>query len=107
MFKMEVRLNMAKIWAKQFYHSKKWQDCRRSYIDNRRLIDGATCEHCKERPGYIVDHIVELTPENITNAEVALNHDNLQYLCLDCHNRKTFFKYPAGKFDEEGQPLPK
>jgi hypothetical protein len=40
--------------------------------------------------GYIVDHIEELTPANITDPNIALNHDNLQYLCLDCHNSKTF-----------------
>ncbi len=98
---------MAKEWAKQFYHSKSWQACRRSYIEQRRLIDGAVCESCRERPGYIVDHKKELTPDNITEAEIALNHDNLQYLCTECHNRKTFQKYSAGMFDEEGQPIPK
>lgn len=50
------------------------------------------CEHCKEVHGYIVDHIVEITPQNIDNPDITLNHENLQYLCLPCHNTKTFGK---------------
>lgn len=45
---------------------------------------------CHSNMGYIVDHIKGLTPGNITDPSIALNHDNLQYLCLDCHNSKTF-----------------
>ncbi|HDR8188359.1 HNH endonuclease [Bacillus wiedmannii] len=50
------------------------------------------CEPCKGEPGYIVDHIVEITPENINNSDITLNHDNLQYLCLPCHNTKMLGK---------------
>lgn len=97
---------MAKWFAKQFYHSKRWLSCRASFIAQRRGIDGGMCQHCRARLGYIVDHIVELTAENITDAEVALNHENLQYLCVECHNRKTFSKETYCTFDENGQPLP-
>ena len=80
---------MAKEFAKKFYNSKEWIKCRESYI---KKVHGL-CEHClkknKYTPGYIVDHIEELTPNNINNPEITLNHDNLQYLCLECHNRKT------------------
>ena len=81
---------MAKDYAKKFYGSNKWQRCRGSFIANRVDIDGGACEHCKIAQGYIVDHIVEITPENINNYMITLNHDNLQYLCLECHNKKTF-----------------
>jgi len=81
---------MAKEFAKRFYKSKAWQRCRTSFISYRITIDGGMCEHCQDKPGYIVDHIEELTPENINNPDVTLNHDNLQYLCLICHNKKTF-----------------
>ena len=76
---------MAKLFAKRFYNSKAWLQCRKSYIAK---VFGL-CEHC-EAPGYILDHIVELTPENINDPSVSLNHSNLQYLCTACHNRKTF-----------------
>ncbi len=83
---------MAKPFAKKFYNSKEWINCRASYLST---VHGL-CEHCLERgdhvPGYIVDHIEELTPENIDDPLVSLNHDNLQYLCLPCHNTKTFGK---------------
>lgn len=97
---------MAKIWAKQFYNSKAWLSCRGSFISKRIAIDGGMCEHCRERAGYIVDHIEELTPENINDPNVALDHNNFQYLCLECHNRKTFNVESAGLFDEAGQPIP-
>lgn len=97
---------MAQPWAKRFYKSAAWQKCRRSYIAN---VFGL-CEHCsaagRTRPGYIVDHIIELTPENINNPDITLNHENLQYLCLECHNRKTFRKIGPTRdglrFDENG-----
>ncbi|CAK7084277.1 HNH endonuclease [Tissierella sp.] len=81
---------MAKPYAKKFYNSKAWRKCRESYIAKVHRL----CEQClkngKHEPGYIVDHIEEITPENINNPDITLNHDNLQYLCLTCHNRKTF-----------------
>ena len=79
-----------KEWAKRFYNSKPWLLSRASYISYRVSIDGGACERCEDDLGYIVDHITELTHENINNPDIALNHDNLQYLCLSCHNKKTF-----------------
>lgn len=97
---------MAKPYAKKFYNSRQWKECRDAYISS---VHGL-CEHCFERgksePGYIVDHIVEISPININDPSVTLNHDNLQYLCLPCHTRKTFSKYsPINDdlmFDENG-----
>lgn len=96
---------MAKEYARSFYKSKAWQDCRQSYIDKRRLVDGGMCEHCKRRLGYIVDHIEEITPNNIRNVWITLSHDNLQYLCLECHNTKTFSKARTVAFDDDGNPI--
>jgi 5-methylcytosine-specific restriction endonuclease McrA len=81
---------MAREFAKKFYDSKAWKLCRKSFIADRIAIDGGMCEHCKDKLGYIVDHKEEITYENINNADVSLNHKNLQYLCLKCHNTKTF-----------------
>ena len=76
---------MAKEYAKKFYNGKAWKKCRLSYISK---VHGL-CEHCNE-PGYIVDHIIEITPDNINDADITFNHGNLQYLCLLHHNRKHF-----------------
>jgi 5-methylcytosine-specific restriction endonuclease McrA len=72
---------MAKDFAKQFYSSKAWQQCRDSYISK---VYGV-CERCGG-VGYIVHHKILLTPDNINNPEVTLNHDHLEYLCQTCHN---------------------
>lgn len=75
---------MAKDWAEAFYHSGPWKALRR-----RALIrDGCTCRMCGAR-ACEVDHITELTPENITDLSISLNLDNLQSLCHDCHTKKT------------------
>lgn len=92
---------MAKEWAKPFYNSTAWKKLRMSYIAK---VYGL-CEWCGE-PGYIVDHIKELTPDNINDPAVSLNENNLQYLCLECHNKKTFMRHSPTqyglKFDEDG-----
>lgn len=92
--------------AKKFYHSKAWKDCRASYIST---VYGM-CEHC-DAPGYIVDHIVEINSENINDPNITLNHENLQYLCTSCHNKKTFTKYGVTRddvmFDSNGDLIQK
>lgn len=76
--------------AKRFYNSAAWKACRASYISKVFGI----CEHCQGN-GYIVDHIEEINSNNINDPNVTLNHDNLQYLCTACHNKKTFGKHDA------------
>ena len=76
---------MAKEFARKFYSSKRWQDCRNGYAAMR----GHLCENCLRqgiyKPGVIVHHIEELTPKNIENPEVTLGWDNLELLCRECH----------------------
>lgn len=91
--------------AKKFYDSKAWRSCRASYIGKRRKIDGEMCEMCKDKPGYIVDHIIEIDALNLHDPWITLNHDNLQYLCLECHNTKTFGLTNRVEFDTEGNIL--
>lgn len=57
------------------------------------------------KPGIIVHHKVYLTPTNINNPDVTLNWDNLQLLCIDCHNKEHSKELPIGEglmFDAEG-----
>lgn len=75
-----------KPFAKKFYKSRAWQSCRSSYI----LSVNGLCERCRRKgrivPGKIVHHKVLLTPENISDPQVSLNHELLEYLCQSCHN---------------------
>ena len=73
--------DMAKEFAKAFYKSKAWLECRAAYIQS---VFGL-CEKC-QRPGWIVHHKETLTPANINDPNVTLNWDRLEYLCIDCHN---------------------
>ena len=74
---------MAKEYSKSFYKSKEWIKCRNSYIT---FVHGL-CECCG-KPGKIVHHKKKITPMNINDPDITLNYDNLEYLCLDCHNKE-------------------
>lgn len=77
-------------WQKQFYKSKEWQRLR-DYIRYER--DLGTCQKCKKiiiNKKWIVDHIEEINEENKNNPNITLNQNNLQLLCITCHNKKTF-----------------
>lgn len=98
---------MAQKWSKPFYGSKAWQECRESYI----LKVHGLCERClsngKYIPGYIVHHKIRLRPSNINDSSITLNHDNLEYLCVECHNdeHKTAKKVKHFQFDENGEMI--
>lgn len=81
---------MAKEWAKAFYKSKEWRECREAYI---QLVNGL-CERClakgKYVPGYIVHHIIHLTPENINDPKITLDFGNLELVCKECHDKEHF-----------------
>ena len=72
-------------FATEFYKSRAWQSCRASYAKSKHNL----CERCMSKgifkPGEIVHHKIHLTPENIKDPEIALNWDNLELLCRDCH----------------------
>ena len=81
---------MAREFAQSFYKSKQWKLCRESYIAK---VQGL-CEQClskgKLTPGYIVHHRQMITPDNIGNPEITLNHSNLELLCIECHNSEHY-----------------
>lgn len=77
----------------KFYKSKEWRTIREQAI----RIDNYECRHCR-RKGKVttrnttnergkktkmdVNHIKSLK----THPHLALEIDNLEYLCVDCHN---------------------
>lgn len=102
---------MAKEFAKKFYKSKAWLECRAGYIQSVNGLCETCLEKGKVKPGYIVHHIEQLTPENINNPDVTLNWDKLKYECKKCHDKNE--GHGVGKnrspitreglyFDEEG-----
>lgn len=95
---------MAKEYAKAFYNSKQWEQCRALYI---KSVDGL-CEDCLAKgilkPGKVVHHIIHITPKNIDNPAITLSFDNLRLVCQDCHaeehaKRGERMRY---KFDDQG-----
>ena len=73
---------MSRQFARQFYKSKDWQSARTAaLIRDKGMCQTAGCYN----PAEEVHHIKPLTPENINDAAVALNLDNLVSLCRDCH----------------------
>lgn len=77
-----------KEWAKRFYKGTAWQRTR-AVVWSR---DKGLCQDCLKKgiikPAHEVHHIIELTPENINDASIALNMDNLIALCKDCHAQR-------------------
>lgn len=96
--------NMQK-FAEKLYKSKSWQKCRAGYIKSV----GGLCERClaqgKITPAVIVHHKIEITPENINNPMIALNWDNLQAVCRDCHAELHTNRVIRYKVDEMGRIL--
>ena len=77
-----------KEYSRKFYNSTAWRKCQKSYLSS---VDGL-CERCKAQgkvqPADIVHHKTYITPENINDANITLNWDNLEALCQDCHNKE-------------------
>ena len=93
-----------KEYAKGFYKSAAWKRARQQVITRSNGL----CERCKARgiykPGYIVHHKEYITPGNISNPNITLNLDNLEYVCEDCHNKEHHRndKKKRYAFDEAG-----
>lgn len=91
---------MSKEYARAFYNSVAWKQCREAY----RVSVHHLCEQCGG-PGYYVHHKVHLTPRNIHNPRVTLSFDNLRLLCASCHKNAHCDGYAVSDgltFDEGG-----
>lgn len=97
---------MASEWAKPFYGSVNWQKCRSGFISYKRGL----CERCLSigviTPGTQVHHKIHLTPENITDPKIALDWNNLELLCDECH-RQEHTGNKRYSVDEHGRVLAK
>lgn len=62
------------------------------------------CERCGDL-AVICHHKTHLNSENYQNLHIALNHDNLEALCMTCHNQEHFSNgviEEGLQFDEKG-----
>ena len=68
-----------------FYRSAAWRRLSRAFLLSRNYI----CERCGQ-PAEIAHHRQYLTPRNMNNPDISLNPDNLEALCMACHNTEHF-----------------
>lgn len=93
---------MRDAFARQFYSSGAWAECRKAY----RKSVGNLCECCLKTgqitPADEVHHKIRLTPQNINDPSVTLNFVNLEALCESCHKlaHKKKRRYAV---DEDGE----
>ena len=76
-----------------FYRSDEWCRLREIIMSERTTADGyIICESCGEpifkRYDCIAHHKIELTEDNVNDANVSLNPDNIELIHFKCHNRK-------------------
>lgn len=65
------------------------------------------CQDCLKKgiytPAEEVHHIVELTPSNVSDPNIALNADNLISLCRECHRARHSTNSRRYTIDENGK----
>ena len=83
----------------QFYKSQEWANCK-ALVLNDRLKDGAIyCEHCgkvilssfnpnanNNKGAMVFHHKVYLTNQNVNDASISINPNNIAILHWSCHN---------------------
>lgn len=70
-----------KDYARKFYQGKAWRDTQAAYMASQHY----TCERCGGL-ARVVHHKEHITPQNIGDVNITLAWDNLEALCMDCHN---------------------
>lgn len=75
----------------QFYCRKPWRDL--SY--NLKIERGGKCSRCsfqvidrKDFKYLIAHHKIELAEDNVDDANISLNPNNIEIICHDCHNKE-------------------
>ena len=94
--------------VEEFYHSSNWKRCRAAF----KAYKHYTCEICGG-PGWLVHHKTPLTEFNVDNPDISLNFDNLQLVCLSCHDKLHHFIKGNGyvsihhkvSFDKDGNVI--
>ena len=87
---------------KEFYQSKIWKTVRKNIWIKQKCL----CARCfkpvfvngisdasipkEKRTKRIVHHKIYLNNINYKNEEISLNEENLEGLCINCHNTEHF-----------------
>lgn len=95
-----------------FYRSKEWEEFRQITIAERMHGDGFVyCEHCGKpivkAYDIILHHVTELTIDNVNEADISFNPDNIQLVHFRCHNdiHNRFGTYTRHIYLVYGSPL--
>ncbi len=70
-----------KDYARSFYKGAAWRKTQAAYMVSQCYI----CERCGNA-ARVVHHKTYIDPQNIGDPNITLSWDNLEALCLDCHN---------------------
>ena len=75
----------------EFYTSKEWQEFRAVLIAQRTREDGFVYDEITGKPivkayDIILHHKIELTLENVNDANITLNPDNIEIVSFKTHN---------------------
>lgn len=80
-----------------FYNSKAWKRTSRAYMLSQNYI----CERCG-KPAVICHHKKWLDGSNVHDPSITLDHDNLEALCIDCHNAEHSLQHSVTLFNSDG-----
>lgn len=66
--------------------SQKWSKFRAKFLKDKRTHEGYyVCESCNR---WVYAITVDHKKKRSTHPELVFEPDNLQLLCIDCHDRK-------------------
>ena len=95
-----------------FYTGKDWNDFRQVIIAQRTRADGFVYDEITGKPiikayDIILHHVIPLTLENVNDASIALNPDNIQIVSFRTHNEihNRFGKWTRHVYLVYGSPL--
>jgi 5-methylcytosine-specific restriction endonuclease McrA len=86
----------------KFYNSKEWKLSRQYKLASVNY----RCERCG---GIAVEvhHKIPISPENRHNPSIMIGQNNLEAICLECHNKEhKRFRQSNINFDENGNIKP-
>ena len=89
----------------QFYQTKEWKKIRKLVI----IKQGGICNRCSN-PAYYVHHKIYLTDNNYLDPSISMSMDNLEGLCISCHNEEHNPSNTTRQglvFDKDGNIIPK
>lgn len=96
----------------EFYTSKEWQDFRAVLIAERTRADGFVYDEITGKPivkayDIILHHKIELTLDNVNDANITLNPANIQIVSFKTHNaiHNRFGKWTRHIYLVYGSPL--